>query len=150
MLFRSTWFNGSSGDVGIITLTNTGQVANLFYASANTDVRPFTSYAFLSDIQMNEWMCRGGATTGYLCGRIHDLDVSRDVDGKAINHQNEVDFDASPGDSGAPYFYTNEFDGIHSDSTDDGAPPPRYAWYTPYVWAATVVSTVDICLDANC
>lgn len=145
-----TWAVGADGDVGVITLANGGLDANLVYASANWDIRHFTSYAFLSEVHVNDFFCRSGATTNYLCGRVVALDQSLDVNGKLIDHQNKVDYDASPGDSGGPYWFANKFYGIHSDSTDDGAPGTHYAWYTPYVWAATVVSNVDICLDNDC
>jgi hypothetical protein len=146
----STYTSGSSGDVGVITVANDSFDDNLVYGSANTDIRHFTSYALLGDIAVNDFMCRSGARTGYLCGRVYALDKAKDVDGRTIDHQNVVDFDASPGDSGAPYMINSEFDGIHSDSTLDTAPLPHYAWYTPYVWASYVVPSVDICLVSVC
>jgi hypothetical protein len=146
----STWASGADADVGVISLTNSGQTANLFYASDAADIRPFTSYPSLAEVGVGDAVCRGGARTGYRCGYVHLIDVSRDVDGRRIGHQIEVDFDASPGDSGAPYFLGQWAYGIHSDSTDDTAPAPRYAWYSPYIWAAIAVSNVDICLDADC
>lgn len=145
-----TWATGADGDVGAITLANTGQSANLFYASANWDIRQFTSWALLADQQVNTFLCRSGATTDYVCGRIVETDRTLDVEGRLIDHQWKVDFDASPGDSGGPYWFGNKLYGIHSASTNNALPPPRFAWYTPYVWALVVISNIDACMDSDC
>jgi hypothetical protein len=146
-----TWATGADGDVGAIRVAiPASQAMNLFYASSTADIRAFTSFAVLSEVHVNDFFCRSGATTGYLCGRVVDVDGTLQVEGRMIDHQTMVDFDASPGDSGAPYWFANRLYGIHSDSTDDGAGGTHYAWYTPYVWASIVVSNVDICLDSNC
>jgi hypothetical protein len=144
---QSTYAVGADGDVGIISLTNDGFADNLVFASATYDIRSFTSYALLGEIGVNDFMCRSGATTGWLCGRIKYLDRTKDVDNKLIDHQNVLDFDASKGDSGAPYMISSEFDGIHSDSTDSA---PFESWYTPYVWASQLIPSVSICLHSTC
>lgn len=145
-----TWATNADGDVGIITLVNNSYDDNLVYAFNNLDIRHFTSYALLGEVAPGDFFCRSGATTGYVCGRVVQLDQTLDVEGRLIDHQNRVDYDASPGDSGAPYMWLSKLYGIHSDSTDDDAPGTHYAWYTPYVWASIVVSNVDVCLNAVC
>ena len=145
-----TWATGADGDVGVIDLANLYPNDNLFYASSNTDIRAFTSFALLAEMAEDDFFCRSGAKTGYRCGRVVEEDETLDVEGRLIDHQWRVDFDASPGDSGGPYWFGNKFFGIHSDSTHDLAAPPRFAWYSPYPWVSIVVSNVDICLAAAC
>jgi len=145
-----TWENGADGDVGVITLANTGAAANLFYASANWDIRHFTSWATLTEVDVNDFFCRSGVNSGYLCGRVTDLDKTLQVENRLIDHQNKVDYDAVQGDSGGPYWFGSKLYGIHSDSWESPDPLPKRAWYTPYVWASIVVSNVHICLTTSC
>jgi hypothetical protein len=84
-------------------------------------------------------------------------DACVNVDGLTIEHQWVVDFDAVPGDSGAPYFTTNQGVtlawGIHSDSTS-ASPPGGKAWYSPMSRVFSVLSNaghpIVLCTDQYC
>lgn len=67
--------------------------------------------------------------------------------------------DASPGDSGGPYFTTSNGVtlawGIHSDSLDDIDPPsPGSAWYSPMQWVFSTLLNkgydIVLCTDQYC
>lgn len=98
-------------------------------------------------------VCRSGKTSGYLCGEITQEDRIRDVDGKDIEHQWVVDFDAIKGDSGGPYFMGSVAWGIHSDSTSAN-PPGGSAWYSPMSWVLSKLNSygepIVLCTNADC
>jgi hypothetical protein len=142
------WYNGTTADIGSIATGEPGD-KNTFYASSATDIRHVSGFEPVNSQLIGDTVCRGGAKTGYLCGSIHLRDVTRDVDGKSVQHSWEVDFDASPGDSGAPYFLGNTAYGIHTDSTTDSEPQPRYAWYSPIGWILSEAS-VSLCISTSC
>lgn len=127
---------------------------NLFYASSQTDLRPVTNWVSNANQDVNDFLCRGGKTTGYRCGYIVTEDVTRFVDGKKIEHQWEVDFDSSRGDSGAPMFLGYGAWGIATSSTDDDDPAPRLAWYSPMEWIFSKLSSygepITLCTSAVC
>lgn len=145
-----TWGSGSNADAGLISVAVAGN-DNLFYASDFDDIRGVTGTQPYAEQDEGDYVCRGAKTTGYMCGYIENEDVDRDVDGKLIEHQWEVDFDASPGDSGAPYFIGYEAYGIHSDSTDSG---PARSWYSPMGWVFSKLSSygepITLCTAATC
>ncbi len=145
-----TWGELSNADTGLISVSVSGD-DNLFYASSQNDLRPVTGWEATATQNTGDYVCRGGKTTGYVCGNIVAENVARDVDGKTIEHQWEVDYDALPGDSGAPYFLANGAWGIHSDSTDSG--PPR-SWYSPMGWVFSKLSSygvpITLCTTPSC
>jgi hypothetical protein len=149
-----TWYNHSTADGGLISVSVAGQgPRNLFYASSATDIRQVTEYEVFQNV--GDTVCRGGAKTEYRCGDIRLVDVNRNVDGNVIEHSNEVSFDASPGDSGAPMFAGPSALGIHTDSTDDAAPLPHYGWYSKIDWLKNEMLgsksvLFKLCLDADC
>lgn len=145
-----TWGTGSDADAGLISVTVQG-ADNLVYASAANDIRAVEGYLTNAEQDAGDYVCRSAKATGYLCGTITVEDVDRDVDGKMIEHQWEVNFDASPGDSGASYFMYFDAIGIHSDSTDAA---PWRSWYSPIGWVKTKLSNygvpIDLCVSASC
>jgi hypothetical protein len=66
-----------------------------------------------------------------------------------VYHSVEVEFDASPGDSGAPYFFGNTAYGLHTDSTDDDYTVTKRAWYSPISQAQLAVD-IELCTTATC
>ncbi len=145
-----TWGTNSNADAGLISVSVSGD-DNLFYASAETDIRNVAGWKANASQDTGDYVCRGGKATGYVCGNIVFENVTRDVDGKPIDHQWEVDFDASPGDSGAPYFIAWDAYGIHSDSTDSGTPR---SWYSPMGWVFDKLDSygvpITLCTSTTC
>jgi hypothetical protein len=119
------------GDVGWIDIDTYASVTplNLFYASSSADIRSATDVPSDSDPlqQVGSTICRGGATSGDICGQVDKLVVSRtgpqNVDGHDVDMLRRTDFDASLGDSGAVMFYGPYFLGIHNDSLTGVDPP---------------------------
>lgn len=142
------YYSGTNADVGTITYS-TGAQRNLFYASGPSDIRATSGWRTNQTQLVGDTICRGGATTGYRCGTIHARDVDRLVEGLTVHHSYEVTFDASPGDSGAPYFFGSTAYGIHTDSTDDGAPGTHYAWYSTVGWTLSE-AYISYCFNATC
>ena len=98
-----------------------------------------------------------GRQSGSWCGNITLESQSKDVNGRTIDKQWVVSFDASPGDSGGPYFTTSNGVttawGIHSNSTA-ADPPGGSAWYSPMqqVFSVLLAKGYDIvlCTDQYC
>jgi hypothetical protein len=147
-----TWGLHSDADAGLVSLTlTTGK--NLFFASAAYDIRSLISYIPNSQQNVGDFICRSAKVTGYLCGEIETENVAKDVDGKSIDHQWVVDFDASPGDSGASMFVNQAAYGIHTDSTS-ADPPGGHGWYSPIGWVLTKLSNygvpIELCVTSTC
>jgi hypothetical protein len=153
----STWAVGANADAGLIAQGAITGADNLLYGINSTDIRTVGGWVATASQNYGDYLCRSGAASGFWCGNISIEDRTKDVDGKAIDHQWVVDFDAIPGDSGAPYFTTSSGVtlawGTHSDSTDS-APPGGSAWYSPFPWIQTVLSNsgnqISLCTDQYC
>lgn len=157
-----TWQNGSLADAGLIDIDAGDYPAtkNLYFAADSQSVWPFQGYEFSSaqgDVG-NDFVCRSGWKSGYRCGLVITQDAQKDVDGRTILHQWEVDFDACKGDSGGPYLLGYEVWGIHSDSDEDDGSGCNVAtgtaWYSPIQWAMSALldkgKPIVLCLDADC
>ena len=78
---------------------------NLFYANNSGTIVSLIGWAAIASQNVGDLLCRGGATTDVRCGQIHQVDTTKLVPGSGgywSDHQWVVNFDASPGDSGAP------------------------------------------------
>ena len=81
--------------------------------------------------------------SSYHCGTIVLTNRTKEVDGRTIDHQWVVDFDACPGDSGAPYLLNGVAYGIHTDSTTGCEPSKNQAWYSPIGWVLDVLAAQE-------
>lgn len=139
----NTWAANSNADAGLISVGAPAGADNLMYGAGSGDIRTVGGYTTAASQNVNDYLCRSGAKSGFWCGNITLEDKVKDVDGKSIKHQWVVNFDAMPGDSGAPYFTTSlgvtQAWGIHSDSTS-ADPPGGSAWYSPMTY---IFSTLD-------
>jgi hypothetical protein len=148
-----TWGQGSDADAGLMSVSGLTGDRNLVYASSSSDIRHITGYLVNSAQNEGDGVCRSGRTTLYLCGEIVVEDATFDVDGKDIDHQWEVNFDASPGDSGASMIWANSALGIHTDSTA-ADPPGGHGWYSPFGWVLTKLNNygtpITLCWTTTC
>ena len=115
----ATWTDGADADAGIINPypeVLSGD-RNLAYAAASNDIRSIHGWKATAEQVQGSLICRAAAVSDYVCGTIELTNRTKDVDGRTIDHQWVVDFDACPGDSGAPYLVGDIGWGIHSDST---------------------------------
>jgi V8-like Glu-specific endopeptidase len=154
-----TWGNLSNADAGLVAVDDPiSGPDNLVYASNHTDIRSVNGWVSTLSQNVGDFICRNGKTSGWWCGHIKYEDRTRDVDGKDIDHQWVVDFDASPGDSGAPYITDAGTGasfawGIHSDSTS-ADPPGGEAWYSPIGWVLQKLNSygtpIELCLNGTC
>lgn len=150
------WANGADADVALIKPASgvvTGD-RNLVYESSATDIVGMQTWKPTAEQVQGSLVCRSGAVSGYRCGSITLTNKTKDVDGHSIDHQWVVDFDACPGDSGAPYLVENVVWGIHTDSTAGCNPTTNQAWYSPMGWVFSVLSSrghpVELCADPTC
>jgi hypothetical protein len=98
---------------------------------------------------LNDQACRYGLASGYTCGQINKVNVSRDseANGRVMHLAKawQVDFDSTSGDSGGPMLYpisgTNNRIalGTHVHSVDDNVTPGR-GWYSPFDIGRTTFS----------
>ncbi len=152
----NTWTTGSDADAGLISQANP-TVDNQLFGTSTSDIRTVGGYVTTASQNQNDYLCRQGATSGFWCGNIALEDKSKDVDGRTIDHQWVVNFDAIAGDSGGPYFTTSSGVtlawGIHSDSTSAN-PPGGSAWYSPMQWVFSVLSAanhpISLCTSQYC
>lgn len=150
-----SWVNGADADAGLIypSPTVTGS-RNLMYRASSTDVVGITAWKQTVEQVQGSLLCRSGAKSGYRCGEIALTNKTKDVDGVSIDHQWVVDFDACPGDSGAPYLVGNVAWGIHSDSTAGCDPTTNQAWYSPMGWVFDTLAAqghpIELCTDPLC
>jgi len=152
----STWATGAKADVGLInpsTYPITGD-KNLLYRASNADIVGMQGWKPTEEQIQGSLVCRAAAVSGYVCGTIVLTNKTKSVDGRSIDHQWVVDFDACPGDSGAPYLLGNVAWGIHSDSSTGCNPSTGEAWYSPMGWVSTVLAEqghpIEMCTDAGC
>lgn len=100
--------------------------------------------------QVGSLVCRSGAASGWVCGQIDVLHASKsNLDGHNVTDLRRTDFDATPGDSGAPMYNGHQFLGIHNDSRDNIDPPQAgNSWYSTsdQIW----IAGNRICEDAAC
>jgi hypothetical protein len=151
-----SWADGADADVALIN-PNTNPVTgdrNLMYRSSNTDIVGMKTWKPTAEQVQGSLVCRSAAISGYVCGTIALINKTKDVDGHSIDHQWVVDFDACPGDSGAPYLLDKVVWGIHSDSTSGCNPSTNQAWYSPMGWVFSVLASrghpVELCGDPTC
>ncbi len=152
-----TYGNLSNADAGLIAMSAPSGPDNLLFGVSENDIRTVGGYVTTSSQNVGDYLCRSGRTTGFWCGNLTLEDRVKDVDGTAIEHQWVDNFDASPGDSGAPYFTTSGGVtlawGIHSDSTSAN-PPGGSAWYSPMGWVFSKLSSygepITLCTDSTC
>jgi V8-like Glu-specific endopeptidase len=154
----SLWANGGNYDVGLITQPSIPGDDNLIYWSSNTDVPHVIAIASLAGQSVGTVVCRSAVKSGYWCGKVTLIEQIKDVDGRSIHHMWVVNFDAIPGDSGAPYGVETAPDrflafGTHSDSTSAN-PPGGSAWYAPLVYSLTGLRDagfhVTVCTLTTC
>jgi hypothetical protein len=153
----STWANGANADAGLISQAAITGADNLLYGSGTSDIRTVGGWVVTASQNVGDSVCRSGAASGWLCGHVSLEDRTKDVDGKSIDHQWVVDFDAIPGDSGAPYITTSSGVtlawGTHSDSTSAN-PPGGSAWYSPFPYIQSVVKAsgneISLCTEQYC
>jgi V8-like Glu-specific endopeptidase len=152
----SYWTDGADADVGLLSPTSTAISGNrnLVYRASSSDIVPITGWRANAEQIQGGLVCRSAAVSGYHCGTIELTNRTRDVDGHTIDHQWVVDFDACPGDSGAPYFLGSVAYGIHSDSTVGCEPSSHEAWYSPIGWVLSTLSArghpVSLCVTPGC
>ncbi|HET9853174.1 MAG TPA: trypsin-like serine protease [Candidatus Limnocylindrales bacterium] len=151
----STWADGADADVGILTPSSSiSGPRNLLYRASSGDIASIGAWRATAAQVQGELLCRAGAVSGYHCGTVVLTNRTRDVDGHTIDHQWVVDFDACPGDSGAPYFAGNTAYGLHSDSTFGCEPATNQAWYSPVGWILETLKAkghpVELCTTAAC
>jgi hypothetical protein len=151
-----TWATGADADAGLIQIDSEDYPASKweFFGVSKFDIRHFNDFEAGGTQYVGDQVCRSGAASGYDCGLIDLTNVTRDVDGRAIDHQWQVDFDACPGDSGGPYYIQFTIYGIHSDSTSGCNPGTNHAWYSPMDWVVTTLGNggwdVILCLHSDC
>ncbi len=153
----STWAALANADAGLVSQSEPSGADNLMFASHEGDIRTVAGYVSADEQNVGDYVCRQGEESGYWCGYIINEDKVKHVDGLDIEHQWVVDFDASPGDSGGPYFLTwaaNTYAfGIHSDSTALD-PPGDKGWYSPISRVLSVLNNagypVVLCTDSTC
>jgi hypothetical protein len=152
----STWTSGSDADAGIINPTSAAisGARNLAYAASSSDIQSITGFKATAEQIQGSLLCRAGAISNYVCGTVELTNRTKDVDGRTIDHQWVVDFDACPGDSGAPYLVGGTAWGIHTDSTTGCEPGKNQAWYSPIGWVLDVLAAaghpVSLCTEASC
>lgn len=134
---KQTWYTGAWADVGVIDYTAVPTDRNNFWTDSG--VKSMTSVPTSSSMQIGDFVCRVGRASGHDCGFVVDTDESMpseitDVGTRTIHHQWVVGFDSIGGDSGGPYFISNEGWGIHTHSTDPGEPGHPKGWYSPLTW----------------
>ena len=150
------WSNGTNADVGLINPNTTPVTGdrNLLYRASGTDIVGLRGWKPTAEQVQGSVVCRAGAASGYICGTVILTDRTKDVDGRSIDHQWVVNYDACPGDSGAPYLLDTIVWGIHTDSTAGCNPGTNQAWYSPMGWVSTVLSSVghpiEMCTDPTC
>lgn len=152
----TTWADGADADAALIT-PSTGAVSgarNLVYRASTGDIASITGWQDSGSQIQGGLVCRGAAVSNYHCGTITLTNRTKDVDGHVIDHQWVVDFDACPGDSGAPYLLDGVAYGIHSDSTTGCDPSKNEAWYSPIGWVLDSLASknhpVELCTTATC
>jgi hypothetical protein len=154
-----TWANLADADAGLVSAGSISGSDNMVMAAGTSAVRTVIGWISTNAQNTGDFICRAGAKTGFWCGNITLENRTRDVDGKNIEHQWVVNFDADGGDSGGPYLtYANTSDarawGIHSDSLPDDTPPGGEAWYSPMGWVFDTLiangTPVVLCIDADC
>jgi hypothetical protein len=82
---------------------------------------PITAIWYYEDMQMGDWICKWGSSTGWTCGGISNLNYNAMGAGGfvEVHHPDGTNLSNS-GDSGAPWYeaYWQEAWGIHSDSSN--------------------------------
>ncbi|HXG26511.1 MAG TPA: trypsin-like serine protease [Candidatus Binatia bacterium] len=152
----TTWANGADADVAVLAPTQgtVDEDRNLLFRASSTDVVPITGMRATAEQVQGGMVCRGGAVSGWHCGTIALTNRTKSVDGRTIDHQWVVDFDACPGDSGGPYVLDDVAYGLHTDSSWGCEPSKNQAWYTPIGWALTVLASkghpVELCTTLTC
>lgn len=159
---RSTWYDNSSADVGLIRLSSIPSVRNQFvaYSSGSDRLRSLTGWASNADQQVGEYICRmgGNRDSGRDCGFMTVVNASTrespvsGVGSKTILHQNEAAFDSLPGDSGGSVFVGSTAYGTHTHSTDAA---PFRSWFTTIDWGrSTYQNKFDVsyvpCTTSSC
>lgn len=151
-----SYATGADADAGLINPSSYPIAGdrNLLYRSSQTDIVGITSWKPTAEQVQGSVVCRAGAVSGYLCGAVTLTNKTMDVDGTSIDHQWVVNFDACPGDSGAPYLVDDVAWGIHSDSTYGCNPGTNQAWYSPIGWVLDTLAAADhpieLCTDPSC
>jgi len=154
---------GPTYDTGLITRGSTSGDQNLVYWSSASDIPHVVAIASLSGMPVGTAACRSGARSGYFCGKVTAIEATKDVDGVTVQHMWVEDFDASPGDSGAPVGLETAAGrllayGTHSDSTSLDPTNPRTAgesgWFMPIVYSAQAyaggANRFIVCTLASC
>ena len=151
-----SWSNGADADAGLLnpSINPISGDRNLVYRSSSSDVVGLQGWKPTAEQVQGAVVCRSAAVSGYICGTIALTDKTKSVDGHSIDHQWVVDFDACPGDSGAPYLVGNIAWGVHADSTTGCDPSTNQSWYSPMEWVATTLAAkghpIEACNDAAC
>jgi hypothetical protein len=153
-----SWISNATGDAGVVTVNSVPSTnRNYFFVSPNESLRGLTSVEDREAQYMD--VCRTGRTSGKDCGIIVQVDVTLPscvgTTCKNIQHQDEVDFDSTGGDSGGPVYYTFIGFGTHTHSDPDGDPDP-HGWFTPLNWARYAYEVASggeryyFCLSSSC
>src|SRR6185503_7314458 len=113
------WSDGADADVGVLNVNagSVGDERSIVFESSTTDLVPMTGWKPTVEQIQGSLVCRAGATSGSVCGTVVQTNATKGVDGRSIDHQWVVDFDACPGDSGGPYTVGDVAWGLHTDST---------------------------------
>ncbi len=138
----SLW--GPTYDAGLITRGTTSGYQNLVYWQSTSDIPEVVAIASLTGMPVGTQVCRSAFVSGYLCGQVTAIEQTKDVDGRQVSHMWVENFDAIPGDSGAPVGLETAPGrllayGTHSDSTAAN-PPGGSGWFEPIVYSATGLS----------
>ena len=158
----NTWYDGADADSGFLNISSawTPEVYNKILrndGTTNGTVGYITHFTVALGQFVGAQVCRTGI--GSLpnpqfprCGQIELVDQSRVSCPPAqpycsypvIDHQWQVDYDSTGGDSGGPYYTpdgsTNvTFYGTHTHSNVDTCGSLCHGWYSPGDWAYTAI-----------
>jgi hypothetical protein len=134
----SLW--GPTYDAGLITQGSISGDDNLVFWSSASDIPHVVAIASLSGMPVGTPACRSAFVSGYYCGKVTAIEATKDVDGRTVSHMWVENFDAIPGDSGAPVGLETASGrllayGTHSDSTSAN-PPGGSGWFEPIYYSA--------------
>ena len=152
----SLW--GPTYDAGLITQGSISGDDNLVFWSSASDIPHVVAIASLSGMPVGTPACRSAFMSGYYCGQVTAIEQIKNVDNVSVSHMWVEDFDAIPGDSGAPVGLETASGrllayGTHSDSTSAN-PPGGSGWFEPIVYSAVGLNNAGkhyiLCTLATC
>jgi hypothetical protein len=98
---RAAFGDKTHSDAGTIELSDGGPT-NLVFASGPADLRRITGIRPNRSQTIGSRVCRSGATSGWVCGRIARTDTNVTIGAVLVRHAWWTDFPSAEGDSGAP------------------------------------------------